>query len=140
MTLTELLVVLAILGISVTAATQNLRPLETPLQTGASLVQGMFRQARLRAIASTSAYRVSPAGSQILIAETAASCAETTWTSDPDVLVEMPDDVTMSPTSWTVCFSGRGLSTNNVTVTLNHPYYGTREIEVLLGGTTRVIE
>jgi hypothetical protein len=45
----------------------------------------------------------------------------------------------MSSTSWQVCFSSRGVSGNNTTVTLQHPSNGSRRVEVLVGGTTRVL-
>jgi hypothetical protein len=136
----ELLVVLAIIGLSVGIAAMNLRPMETPLQTGAALLEAVFHQARLQAIATTSAFRVIPAGSSQLRAEYADSCMDTTWSPEPSLRVEFPDGVSQSPTTWSVCFSSRGISTNNVVVTLSHPQYGQRRIEVLLGGTTRVLE
>jgi hypothetical protein len=71
--------------------------------------------------------------------ESAATCSDTTWTTDGDLRLELPGGVTMNDTTWSVCFSSRGISLNNITVTLVHTKYGTRDIEVLLGGTTRII-
>ena len=70
---------------------------------------------------------------------TAANCSATTWTSDPDVQLELHDGVTFADTSWTVCFSSRGISDTNLVITLSHPHSGTRDVELLLGGTTRVL-
>ena len=137
--LAELLVVLAVLALGVGLALMNLRPMETPLQAGTSMTQGVFRQARLQAIATTSAFRVVPFGNDQLRAQHAESCTSTTWTLDTNLIVDLPNGVTMSPTTWSVCFSSRGISTNNVVVTLSHPQYGLRRVEVLLGGTTRVM-
>jgi hypothetical protein len=102
-------------------------------------MEALFRQARLRAMATTSAYRVAPSDSSNLSVERAATCSDTTWTIEGDMELEMPKGVTMSDTSWSVCFSSRGISMNNITVTLQHSKYGLRQVEVLLGGTTRIL-
>ena len=53
--------------------------------------------------------------------------------------LNMPSGVEFDSTSWTVCFSSRGISADNIKVALSHDDYGTIGVEVLLGGTTRVI-
>ncbi len=140
MTLIELLLVLAILALSLGIAVLHLRPMATPLKTGAVLTEGFLRMARLQAMATTSAYRVSPSSSTRLAAETAASCSATTWTSVANMDLELPRGVATSDTSWSVCFSSRGISNNNLTIGLYHTSYGSEQIEVLLGGTTRLLE
>jgi prepilin-type N-terminal cleavage/methylation domain-containing protein len=139
-TLLELIVVLAILSLSVTAVALNLEPLGTPLQAGASLVESFMREARLNAIATTSAYRVKPTASDRLGAETADSCDASTWTTDPSMRINLPKDVDLSSTSWSVCFTSRGISTDNIKIQLLHDLYGSAGIEVMLGGTTRVVQ
>ena len=138
-TLVEVLVVVAVLGIGLGVASLNLEPLDTPLEASTSLFEGFMRQARLSAIASTSAYRVSPDGDHALQAERADSCAATTWTADPALALELVEGVTFTATTWQVCFSSRGISATNVTVTLQHAEEGTQQIQVLLGGTTRLL-
>jgi len=139
LSLPELLTVIAIMGLALGMAAMYLEAAEAPLEIAASIVEGEFRQARLKAIATTSAYRVSASASHRLIAERGLSCASTTWTQDSQMNLVLPDGVTMTDTSWLVCFSSRGISTNNVTVPLAHDKYGTLSVEVLLGGTTRVV-
>lgn len=139
MTLIEALVVLAIIGIVAAVATMWLRPLESPVDTATSLLEGFLRQARLNAIATTSAYRVSPSASNRLGAASASSCSATTWTTVPSMNLSLPTGVTMNSTAWQVCFSSRGVSGGNVVVTLQHPTNGSRRVEVLVGGTTRVL-
>lgn len=139
MTLIEALVVLALIGIILAVAALTLRPLESPVDTATSLMEGFLRQARLNAIASTKAYRVTPGTSSRLAAASASSCSATTWTSETSMSLTLPSGVTMSPSSWQVCFSSRGVSGNNVIVTLQHPTNGSRRVEVLVGGTTRVL-
>jgi len=137
--LIEILVVLAIVGIAATIMALNLRAAEAPLQTAARLTEGFILQARSTAIATTSAYRIVPDGSQRLVMEYAADCDDATWITEDHTVLELPRDVNLTSTAWSVCFTRRGLAAANVFVTLTHPDLGTRRIEVLLGGGTRVI-
>jgi prepilin-type N-terminal cleavage/methylation domain-containing protein len=138
-TVPELLIVIALMGIGLTAAVMNLAPAEAPLSTAATVLESTFRQARLQAISTTSAHRVSPTGSGGLNIEFASTCSDTTWNPAPHGNYELPDGVSMSDTSWVICFSSRGLSSVNQTIVLNHPDYGSISVEVLVGGTTRVL-
>lgn len=135
----ELLVVLAITGVAVGAAALYLRPVEAPVQVAAAELEGVLRRARARALATTSACRVLPVGPGALRTECAASCAASSWTGEPGGSLELPRDVTMTDTGWAVCFTSRGLSSDNLTITLVHPEYRAREVEVLLGGAARVV-
>jgi len=139
-TMVEVLVVVTIIGLSVGVAAFKLKPLETPLHSGTVLLEGFFRQVRRQAMATTSAYRVVPVGTERLMAQHASSCLATTWVDDPLVHLRLPNGVDMSSSTWSVCFSSRGISMNNVTVTLSHADFGQRQVEVLIGGTTRVIQ
>ncbi len=136
----EVLVVIFILGLSVGIASMNFEPLETPLEASATLIEGFMRQARLNAIVTTSAYRVSPWNSGRLRAETANSCSATSWTADNRMSLNLASGVALSSTSWSVCFSSRGISNENVPIEMHHSTYGTTLVEVLLGGTTRVVK
>ena len=137
--LLETLVVVAIIALFVAATLANLQPAEAPLQTGSRLVEAFIFQARSSAIATTSVYRVLPDGAGRLVTEYADACDDVTWTSEPGGVLHLPDEVTMTDTDWTVCFGRRGLSTANLTVTLVHPDFGSKQVEVLLGGATRVL-
>jgi hypothetical protein len=138
MTMGEVLVVLALMGIGLGVAAIRLDSIDTPLRSGSTLVEGFLREARLNAIATTSAYRVSPDGTAALRAEHAASCSATSWTPAAMEL-ELPQGVAFDSTSWSVCFGSRGISSANVVVTLTHPEEGSVQVEVLVGGTTRVV-
>ena len=139
MTLIELLATLAVLAIALGVMAMNLLPVASPVDTSTALLEGIFREARLNAIATMSSYRVTPSGTNRIVGEKGASCSATTWTADASLATALPTGVTMSPTSWSVCFSSRGISTNNVIVTLAHTTYGSRRVEVLFGGTSRVL-
>jgi prepilin-type N-terminal cleavage/methylation domain-containing protein len=140
MSLLEVLMVLAVMGIALGAAGLYLRPMEAPLEVAATDLEGIMRQSRARALATTSAYRVSAVSNRVARGEFAANCAATTWTGDPDLVVELPREVTMTDTSWSVCFNSRGLSDANVVLTVTHPVSGSLRIEVLRGGAARVLE
>ena len=137
-TLIELIAVLAVVGLTVGAATAILKPAAAPLETGAVLLEGFFTRARARAMATTSAYRITAADASTVVAEFAANCAAATWTAEERMELELPDEVTLADTSWTVCFSSRGAASANVVVTLNHPRTGSEQIEVFTGGSARI--
>ncbi|MCP3980087.1 MAG: hypothetical protein GY716_12345 [bacterium] len=135
-----MLAVIAILSIVLGTASLYFKPMESALNSSAVLTQGLLRQARSAAMATTSAVRVGPSSDSELMAETADSCSATTWSVDGDIAVELPTGVTFTDTSWNVCFSPRGMSEDNVKIGLYHGDFGKLGIEVLLGGTTRRIQ
>ena len=138
-TLPEALLLVALVGVASMVTIQNLRPAEQPLHAGGAVLEGTLRQARLQAIANTAAFRVSPDSSKALEIQTAASCGATSWSAVPNGTFELPAGVTLTSTTWKVCFTSRGVSTDNTVITLSHHHYGTRQVEVLIGGTTRVL-
>lgn len=135
----ELLVAMAITALIVMAAGLYLRPMEAPLVSGVALLEGCVQRARAEAVAATSAYRLSPRGAARIAAEVGDSCATTTWADDPKVSVQLPEDVRMTDTTWSLCIDARGLPGTNLTITLNHPDYGSRAVEIMLGGATRTL-
>ncbi len=137
MTLPELLVVLAILGILLGATPLMLNKAEGPLRSGTSLFQGYLRQVRARAMSTTSAYRIQAPAPDRLVAEWAVDCGAGVWTADPALTLELPRGVTLTDTAWTICFTTRGWSNDNQVFVLRHPEAGTARIELLLGGSTR---
>jgi prepilin-type N-terminal cleavage/methylation domain-containing protein len=138
--LIELIAVMAVIGISVGAAVVYLQPAAAPVETGAVLVKSFFGLARARATATTSAYRLTASSSTAIAAEYAGDCADTTWTDDPELTLDLPSGVWFVETDWSICFTGRGASDTNVTVTLTDPHSGQQQVEVLLGGSARIVE
>ena len=139
-TMIELLVILAVLGIAIASASLFLKPAAAPLQSATVLTEGYLRQIRARAMSTTSAYRLAPIDETRLGAAYAETCGATTWTDDPDYELELPEEVELSATTWSLCFNSRGLASSNLTITLQQDQFGTRDIEVLLGGTSRVLQ
>jgi prepilin-type N-terminal cleavage/methylation domain-containing protein len=140
MSLVELLVVMALIGLAVGAAALYLRPMEAPVQAAGEQLEGFLRQARARAMANTLAYRVAPGSEGALVAEYAANCGETTWTTDAGLVLRFPRGVTMTDTTWSACFNSRGLANANLVITLMHAEYDPKQVEILLGGAARVLQ
>jgi len=140
-TLIEALVVLGITGILLAIGAINLRGLNNPLQNGASQLEGFFKQARSKAMATTSAYRIRAESAVRLVAEHAANCNAAAWTEDPRLTLEFTEGVrvsgTNSPVAWPVCFTSRGLANKNLIVTLSDANNRTRQVEIMLGGGVR---
>ena len=136
-TLIEVAVVLALVGVGIGVTAFYVAPPPPPLQLGLERTEGALRQARLQAIASRSAHRVRPVNAGELTTESAPRCGAATWSAEPDLDVAMPSGVSVD-TGWSVCFGPRGIADANVTVTLDDGVLPSRQVEVLLGGTTRV--
>lgn len=131
--LLELLITLGVLGIVMGIAALNLRPLSGDLETAANEVIGMFRQARARAMTTTSAYRITPTSPETFVVEYATGCGATTWTNDPKLVRTLREGVQLTSTGWQVCFNSRGLANSA-------PIFGVAEdgttinLQVFLGG------
>ncbi|MBA2667279.1 MAG: prepilin-type N-terminal cleavage/methylation domain-containing protein [Trueperaceae bacterium] len=141
-TLVELLLVLAILGVVASIGFVNFRVLGNDVHNGAGQIAGGFKQARARAMATTSAYRVVRVSETALRAEFAVNCAaaEDAWTVDERFELRLEGAVTITsiddPASGDVvlCFNSRGLSNSNPTITLTDREGRTATVEVFIGG------
>lgn len=136
-TLVEVLGVLAVFALLVSAAAIYLEPMKAPLRTGAQQVESMIQHTRGRAMATMTPHRLRPLSDQELVVESADSCSSGTWMLEPDLRLVLPDGVRMSDTSWSACFTSRGTAVQNEIVTLAHHDRGTTRLEILLGGAVR---
>jgi hypothetical protein len=91
-------------------------------------------------MATTTVHRIRPFTEGQLVVEYAPSCLSAAWTLDPRMDLELPAGVTLTPTDWSVCFTTRGTATNNVVVTLEHPKFESKQLEVLMGGAVRWLQ
>ncbi len=137
-TLLELLVVLAVFGTLIGVSSVTVFSVRNPLAEATRLVEGGLRQSRARAMASTSAYRLSATATGF-IAETAANCGATTWTADDRYSVELPENVEFLDPTWDVCFNGRGVADQNIDFDVRYTDPRTQDqstanITVFLGG------
>jgi hypothetical protein len=138
-TFVELLVVLTLLGIVAGVTATYLKPMETSTRDGAEQVGGFFKESRFKAVATTSAYRVRPESPSRLLAETAASCSSATWSADPALSLDLPPAVSLAEAGWSVCFNSRGIASQILRVTVQQAGRPARTVEVLLGGTARIV-
>jgi len=139
MTMAEVVVAMGIVAMLVGVGSLYLRPMESPIQTGTHMMDGFLRQVRARAMATTSAHRVVPTSPSRLKVEHAGTCLDTAWTLDSRLRLELPRDVTMTDTAWSLCFSSRGIASSNLVMTLDHPLKDPRSMEVLRGGAMRSV-
>ena len=138
--LIEVLVVVAVMGIGIAAAAPFLLPFEAPVESSANELAAFLRQSRARAMATTSSYRVYPQGRTRILTSYAPTCSPGPRTVDPNMTLELPDDVELASSAWFVCFNARGVSSQNITITLDGDDYGSEQVEVLLGGAASVVK
>lgn len=141
LTLVEVLVTLALLGIAFSILALNLRPFYDPLSDAVSRTEGFLKQARAKAMATTSAYRVSLSGGEWSTAY-AGTCKSGSFTPDPSLRVTLPEGITATLTGGNaLCFTSRGLlvvlggsGTGEPAITLRDGRGRVRTLRVLLGG------
>lgn len=140
LTVVELVVVLAILGVLAGIVGMNLRPFGGDLENAAQETVSFFKLTRAKAMARTAAYRVVFASETRLRAEFANTCNHSgTWTNDAQLGLELREGVVMDATGLEagdvlLCFNSRGLSTQNPSIDLVGAEGRTRSVEVYLGG------
>ena len=139
--LPELLVTLALIGIAALVVTMALTRVSPPLDRATEMTLAHFQQVRSLALANTQAYRVSAADAQTLQVESATTCAAATWTAEPELQLRLPREVALASTAWQACFTSKGLSDGVVSFQLAEDLgggeYGTQNIQLLLGGSVR---
>ncbi|MGC8968388.1 MAG: prepilin-type N-terminal cleavage/methylation domain-containing protein [Thermus sp.] len=143
LTLVELLVTLAVLGIALAIAALNLRPFYDPLSDATSRTEGYMKQVRAKAMATTSAYRISLSGNR-LEAAYANTCRSPSFTPDTSLQMELPQGVsaTLTPSGAALCFTSRGLLillnggnyAGEPILTLRDTKGRTKALRLLLGG------
>lgn len=142
LTLVEVLVTIAVLGIALSIAALNLRPFYDPLSDGLTRTEGLLKQVRAKAMATTSAYKLSLSGNEWTAAR-AGTCRSTSFSADPSLNLKLPEGVTasISPSGASLCFTSRGLlvilggsGSGEPVITLRDNKGRTKSLKVLLGG------
>lgn len=138
----ELLIVIAILAIIGGIVALNLRPLSNHAQNGANAISAGLKQARARAMSTTSAYRLVYVSSTAIATSYANTCASGTWTPEPVF------DVTVADSAWfevkgappnpvgtvIACYNTRGFAETSTAMTVHDERGNTRTVEVFVGG------
>ncbi len=135
--LLELIVAIAISTFLLGTAALHYRDLLNPSQSGAAALGAFFKEARARAVSTTSAYRVQPANPTQVIVYSGSNCSSTP-TQDTRLILDLPQYVSLTDISWSTCFQPRGLATDNITATLIDDKGDTHSVEVFLGGAVRI--
>jgi prepilin-type N-terminal cleavage/methylation domain-containing protein len=133
--LTEVLVALAVSGTLTAIAAPIIKFGTNPLKDSSSRLAGSLKLLRAKAVSQTSAYRLRavPGDSMpSLQVERATLCSDSVWTADPSFTAEdtaLDRSVQLTQVvingqpkpvdGWSICYSSRGLATQNAVLTLS---------------------
>ncbi|MBO1438075.1 GspH/FimT family pseudopilin [Meiothermus sp. CFH 77666] len=142
-TLIEGIIVFAVMAILFSVGLVGFRGFSNPLENQYAELISLVRMARIKAMQNTAAYRLNASGSTISV-QRASNCNATVWSTDTSIGrdlgggirgLQLGEGVTMSPTTWVICFNSRGTlgSNSNLSLTLSRAGQ-TRSMQVLLGG------
>lgn len=123
----ELLLVVSITAIIGSTLISNYRELNDPLQNTTNQLVTQLKAARIKAISTTSSYMVQPISTSKVLFKYGNTCATAT-TTDDELTINFPTTVRLDDTTWSVCFSPRGLADASL------------DIDVLEGGRLRIVE
>jgi prepilin-type N-terminal cleavage/methylation domain-containing protein len=134
----ELVIVVAIISIFLGTAGLEMMKLENKAQNGANELSGFLKRTRAKALATTNAYTITPLSGSSLKTSYATSCSDTNLTDDVDLTLSLPSGAAMTNTSWSICYSTRGLSNTSVDIPISDTE-GTATVRVVLGGGIKII-
>ncbi len=142
-TLIEGLVIIAVLGILAGIAFLDVRPLENTARNGANELAATLRQARSRAMATTSAYRLVLVDAERVVAQWRRSCGGSEpWSDDPRFDLALPRGATVvggvdvgQPIT---CFDSRGIGDASPLLVIRDARGREATVDVLAGGAVRV--
>lgn len=138
-TLLELLVTFCISGFLLSMGVSNMVILSDQLEDSASQFAGFLKRTRAKAMSTTSAYLVQPGSYHTVNTSYGISCDDTSgFVTDNRLRQELEEEVQFIDTSWSVCFSPRGLTTSSPTIYLRGPDSRLRSVQVYLGGAIRL--
>ncbi len=150
LTLLELLVLIAVLGIVFAIAALDVRPLHNEARSAANELASSVRLTRARAMATTSAHRLVVGGASELRIEAAVACSDAGgWAEEERFVTRLSgtaEIVELSPSGLEadyeaaaagdvlLCFDPRGLADASPTVRIQDRRGRTAEVDVYAGG------
>lgn len=141
-TLIEFLIVVAIVGILAAIVAINLRPLHNEARAAANDFAGTVKQARGRAMVTTSAYRLVYWAPDRVEMQWRTTCGGSeTWTPEARFDLRLRDGTTvdgLADGEELLCFNSRGTTDQSPTVTFRDAQGRTATVEVFAGGGVRV--
>ncbi len=136
-TVSHLLLTMALISILAATAIGDLKSGRTPVHDAALQTELFLKLARARAMSQTKFITVHPAGAWTLVAESSDSCSGTPENiADLSLTIKRPAQIAYLESS--VCFNPRGMASENVSFTINGDGEHCREIEIALGGGTKM--
>jgi prepilin-type N-terminal cleavage/methylation domain-containing protein len=132
----ELVVVTGLISIVGSYAYYDLRSYTDPLTDASQDLVAHLKRVKGRAIATTSAYKLSATSDKTIIPSYADRCNSETFTPDLPEKFTLTNGVRFGSDDWEVCFDSRGMPDSNIEIELFKGANDTN-IEVLLGGAIR---
>ena len=137
-TLIELVVTVSLMSLLSVMAIYQLHALENELDDSTTHVMALVKKTRGKALATTYAYTLRPTSASTITGSYGDNCSDTAPVVDPKLTYELPSTVTLMDTSWSICFSARGLADNQVDIELTDGAVQ-RTIQVALGGGLKLL-
>lgn len=137
--LTELLIVVAVTGLMATVAIWQSDAASGGLKAASDELVSITKMARTYAMSTTTPHRMVPINDTRIAIEYGGPCGDAgaTWTPLNGEQFDLPEGTRLSGTSWDVCFTTRGWTTDvqNLRLLEGESY---QDVSVLLGGSVRV--
>jgi Tfp pilus assembly protein FimT len=134
----ELLVAISLTTIITRIAIINMRQFSNPADNGAAQLAAFFKATRQQGMTSTRAYKISPTSNSNIKTSYADTCSAATFTDDTALTFKLPSGAILLGTTWSLCYTPRGLSSSSANIQLNDGTK-TRTVQVVLGGAVRVL-
>lgn len=133
-----MMVVLGIITVLSGIAVINLRKFDQSSTNAANQIASLIKSSRAYGMTSTVTVQIKPVNTTRIQVTAAASCSTTTRTNIPELALTLPDGATLNDTTWSLCYTSRGISRDSLDV-LVRDYTRTRTVQIVLGGGVRVI-
>lgn len=138
-TFIEMVVTMGLAMVCSSAAMLNLKELNDPLKNGSAEIVSFIKQARGKAISTTSAYTIVPISSTQFKVQVSTTCSATEFEDDERLTLNLPTGAYITDTDWTLCFNARGLPDGTLDVTVRDQDTDYKTVEVFLGGGVRTL-
>jgi prepilin-type N-terminal cleavage/methylation domain-containing protein len=132
----ELVVVMGLMSVVGSYVYYDLRSYTDPLTDASQALVAHLKRVKGRAIATTSAYKLSVTTDRTIIPSYGDRCSSETFTPDLQEKLTLEGGVRFGDDEWELCFDSRGMPNTNVHIELVKGA-DDRSVEVLLGGAVR---
>ena len=137
MSIIELMTVLFIVSLVSATVVSNIKDINRPLTNAGFEITHYLRLVRSRAVSQTLYLKVAPVSRFKLVAYSGTSCTLAT-TLLSNLTLSLPNDTNLISTSWSICFTPRGLSSASQIFQISDEESHTRSMQVALGGGVQI--